>query len=114
MGPFPDLPHDVQTIFSQRVLNCHEASELFHALLDLNRSFVKVTEQDPILLCLISVMLLFSTCILMAEDKVRLNDSLAVHWAQSHHVRLIWNYLMDKHSENNAIRRFTQLMDVIL
>jgi hypothetical protein len=108
-----DLPNEAQNTFYQWVINCREVHELLNKLLDLMHSFVKVTEQEPTLSRLVSVILLFSTGMLTSEDKIQLNDSLAVHHAQSHYAELIWNYLLDRYDEKKAIRQFMQLIDMI-
>jgi hypothetical protein len=82
-------------------------------LLKICFSIIKVTEEDYTLLHLLIVALLFSKGLSMIEDEPLLNDPLAVHQAQSHYTRLIWNYLLDKQGEQKMIRQFTQLLSLV-
>jgi hypothetical protein len=76
-------------------------------------SLVKVTEQDPTLLSLLMIILLFSPGLSMSEDEPLRKDSLTVHRVQSHYTRILWNYLINRWNELHAWKYFTQLLNVI-
>ena len=82
--------------------------------IDLMRSLVQATEQDATLLQLLLVVMLLSTGMSMADDEPRLHDPATIYRAQSHYMRLVWNYLLDKQGEPKTIRQFTQLLTAIL
>ena len=60
-----------------QIIHSQAANELHHKLLDLRQSFAEITEREPFLQRLVFVTLLFSMEMIIAEDQVRLNDSLA-------------------------------------
>jgi hypothetical protein len=76
-------------------------------------SLVEITEQDPTLLSLLVIILLFSPGLSMSEDEPLLKDSLAVNRVQSHYTKVLWNYLINRWDELQACRCFTQLLNVI-
>jgi len=108
-----DLPNVEIMMCHQFVMFCDEENILHNAVKDLCFSIIKVTEEDYTLLHLLIVALLFSKGLSMIEDEPRLNNPLAVHQAQSHYTRLIWNYLLDKQGEQKMIRQFTQLLSLV-
>jgi hypothetical protein len=81
--------------------------EGFHNLV---QSLVKVTEQDPALISLLLTTLIFSKGLSMSEDEPILNDSLAVHRAQSYYVTLLWKYMINKQGELRTCKQFTQIL----
>ncbi|CAF4858538.1 unnamed protein product, partial [Rotaria sp. Silwood1] len=50
----------------------------------------------------------------MTQDDFQLSDPSAVHRAQSHYIRLLWSYLINKQNEEKTIQQFTQLISVIM
>jgi hypothetical protein len=50
----------------------------------------------------------------MNEEQPPLKDALAVHRAQSHYTRILWNYLIIKCGEILAYKYFTRLLTVIV
>ena len=77
-------------------------------------SLVQITEQDPRLLSLLFLILLFTPGLSMSEDAPPLHDSLSVYRAQSHYTKVLWNYLVDQSGEMKSCRRFSQLLSLIL
>jgi hypothetical protein len=72
--------------------------------------FVEITEQDPILLSLLLIILLFSQGLSMNEDEPSLKDPLTVTRAQSHYTQILWNYMVNKEGEIQACKHFTQIL----
>jgi hypothetical protein len=89
------------------------SSHICDAFMNLVFSLVQITEQDPILLSLLSTILIFCPCLSMNEDEPPLKDSLAVDRAQSHYTKLFWNYLVNKCGEVQACKNFSQLLTII-
>ena len=77
---------------------------------NLFRSLVKVTEQDPTLIALLLTSLIFTKGLSMSEDEPSLNDSLTAHRAQSYHVKLLWNYMVNKQGEIATTKQFSQML----
>jgi hypothetical protein len=76
-------------------------------------SLSSVTEQDPTLMYLLIIILLFSKGLSMSEDEPQLNDQLSVNRAQFHYIRLTWNYLLYKQGERKTSQQFIKLMGEI-
>ena len=76
-------------------------------------SLVQVTEQDPTLLGLLLIILLFTQGLSMREDEPSLKDPLAVYRAHSHYTKVLWNYMVNKQGEINTYKQFTQLLAVV-
>ncbi|UJR16571.1 hypothetical protein I4U23_003472 [Adineta vaga] len=77
-------------------------------------SLVEITSQDPIIISLLLIILLFSQGFSMNENQPQLQDSLAVHTAQAHYTNVLWNYLVHKCGEGQTYKYFTRLMNVII
>jgi hypothetical protein len=77
-------------------------------------SLVEVTEQDPTILSLLLIILLFSQGLSINGDEPPLKDPLAVSRAQLHYTELLWQCLVNKWDEIEASRRFTQLFFIII
>lgn len=84
------------------------------SFINLILSLVKITEQDPVLLSLLLVILLFSQGLSMSDDEPPLKDPLAVTRAQSHYIEVLWNYMVNKQGETKTCKWFTQLLNMIL
>lgn len=82
-------------------------------LIKLITSLVKLTKQDPTLLSLILIIVVFSQGLSMDEDVPALKNSLAAHRIQSHYIEILWNYLADEWNEEKACEYFTQLLSII-
>jgi hypothetical protein len=92
---------------------CDSSTNVREKFVNLILSLVEVTEQDPTILSLLLVTLLFSQGLSMSEDEPSLKDSLAVFQAQAHYTEILWNYLVNKQGEIEASRCFTQLLTCI-
>jgi hypothetical protein len=89
---------------------CGQSDDVRESFVNLVVFLVQITEQDPALLSLILVILLFSQGLSMSEDEPSLKDPLAVNRAQSHYTQVLWNYLVNKQGEINTYKQFTQLL----
>jgi hypothetical protein len=89
---------------------CFQSNGVRGSFINLVLSFVEITEQDPILLSLLLIILLFSQGLSMSEDEPSLNDPLAVYRAQSYYTRILWNYMINKHGETKTCKQFTRLL----
>jgi hypothetical protein len=93
---------------------CDNSLDIRETFISKVISLVQVTEQDPTMLSLLLIILLFSQGLSMSEDEPPLKDSLAVNRAQFHYTELLWQYLVNKWDVIEASRRFTQLFYVII
>ncbi len=76
-------------------------------------SLVELTEQDPTLLSLLSIVLIFSQGLSMNENQPSLKDLFAVNRAQFYYTKVLWNYLITKLGEIQACKHFTKLLTMI-
>jgi hypothetical protein len=105
---------DIEAKMCQQVLYLDgNHNDVLQTITHLFSFALRATENDFTLLRLLIVVLLFSRGLSMLEDEPPLNDPLAVHRAQSHYTRLIWNYMVDRHGEPKAIKQFAQLLSLI-
>ncbi|CAF1307017.1 unnamed protein product [Rotaria sordida] len=92
---------------------CYGTGGIREKFMNMIRSLSKVTEQDSVLLNLLLVILLFSKGLSMSENEPALNDEIAVNRAQSHYIKLTWNYLVYKLGEKNTSKKFIQILTEI-
>jgi hypothetical protein len=88
---------------------CFESNDVRESFINSSISLAELTEQDPILLSLLLIILLFSQGLSMSEDEPSLKDPLAVYRAQSYYTRILWNYMINKQGETKTFKRFTRL-----
>jgi hypothetical protein len=93
---------------------CGDSTGVRQSFVDLVLLLVEATGQDATLLSLLLPVLIFSPGLSMNEDEPPLKDALAVHRAQSHYTRILWNYLIVKCGEVLAYQYFTRLLSVIV
>jgi hypothetical protein len=93
---------------------CGDTYGIRDAFVDMILSLVKVTEQDPILTSLLSIILLFTQGLSMNENEPTLKDSLAVNRAQCYYATLLWKYLVSKRDEVQACKQFSRLITLII
>lgn len=82
-------------------------------LIKLITSLVKLTKQDPTVLSLILIIVVFAQGLSMNEDVPVLKDSLAAYRIQSHYIEILWNYFVNEWNEEKACAYFTQLLSII-
>jgi hypothetical protein len=92
---------------------CGDSYGIRDAFVNNVHSLVELTEQDPILLSLLSTILIFSQGLSMNENQPSLKDSLAVNRAEFYYTKLLWNYMVNKWGEIQACKHFTQLLAMI-
>jgi hypothetical protein len=92
---------------------CADPGVVRNTFVNLVLSLVEITEQDTTILSLFVTVLLFSQGLSMNDNEPPLKDALAVHRAQSHYTRILWNYFVHKYGEIGAVKRFTQLLTII-
>ncbi len=93
---------------------CGDSTGVRQSFIDLVLLLVEATGQDATLLSLLLPVLIFSPGLSMNEEQPPLKDALAVHRAQSHYTRILWNYLVIKCGEVLAYKYFTRLLTVIV
>jgi hypothetical protein len=89
---------------------CFQSNGILDTFGNLVLSFVEITQQDPILLSLFAIILLFSQGLSMNEDEPSLKDPLAVGRAQSYYTQILWNYMVNKQGETKTCKQFSQLL----
>ena len=82
-------------------------------LIKLITSLVDLTKQDPTILSLILIIVVFSQGLSMNEDAPVLKNSLAAHRIQSHYIEVLWHYLANQWNERKTCEYFTQLLSII-
>ena len=105
--------HEQAMKHRQFFLLCNQPMSLRDALVNMVLSLVEVTKQDPILISLLLIILIFSRGLSMSENEPILNDYLSVYQAQSFYTKILWNYLLNQTNETQAIQRWTQLITMI-
>jgi hypothetical protein len=93
---------------------CDESTDIREKFINLVRSLAEITEQDPAILSLMLIILIFSQGLSLNEDEPPLKDPLAVNRAQFHYTELLWQYLINKWGEMEASKRFTHLFFIII
>jgi hypothetical protein len=92
---------------------CYGESGIRESFKSLMHSLSIVTQQDLTLINLLLLVLLFSKGLSMDENEPLLKDIFAVNRAQSHYIRLTWNYLVYKQGEEKTSKQFIQLLSEI-
>ncbi|CAF1167707.1 unnamed protein product [Adineta steineri] len=93
---------------------CDSSSYDLNMCEDLAKCLIKLTERDPTIISLLSIILMFSPGISMNENEPLLKDSLSIYRIQCYFTKLLWNYLLDKLDEIQAHKYFIQLFTLIL
>lgn len=93
---------------------CGLSTDVRDTFVNLVLSLVHLTEQDPAILSLLVAMLIFSRGLSMNEEEPLLKDPSMVHQAQSCYTKLLWQYLVNRRGELQAIQHFAQLLALIL
>jgi hypothetical protein len=92
---------------------CGDSYGIRESFISTVHSLVQATGQDATLSSLLLAIFLFTPGLSMNEDEPLLKDSLAVHRAQGHYTKLLWNYIVSKQGEVIACKYFTQLLRTI-
>ncbi|UJR19437.1 hypothetical protein I4U23_022567 [Adineta vaga] len=92
---------------------CGAENDFRDVFASLIRSLIDVTEQDLVLISILSIILIYSHGSLFDDNEPLLKDPLAVYRAHTHYTELLWNYLLNKFGEFQACKRFSQLLTVI-
>ena len=90
-----------------------EGDHVHNVTTNLILSLVTATEQDPTLLSLLMVTLIFSQGLSLNEAEPSLLDPLAVYRAQAFYTELLWKYLVNRSGEEQATKKFIQLLNII-
>ncbi|CAF2789421.1 unnamed protein product [Rotaria sp. Silwood2] len=91
----------------------NQTNEIRRTFINVVLSLVNITEQDPSLLSLLLLILIFSQGLSMNENEPTLKDSLAVNRAQNYYTKLLWKYSINKWGEIQTYKNITQLLTVI-
>ncbi|UJR08026.1 hypothetical protein I4U23_012303 [Adineta vaga] len=100
-----------QRIFFQL---CELSWDIRQSFTNIVGALVHITDQDPIFLSLIIIVLLFSRGLSMCEDEPAYKDAQTIHDVQSRYTTILWNYMVNKQGEAIAQKQFVQLIQVIL
>jgi len=92
---------------------CGDSYGMRDEFVNIIHSFAELTEQDPTLLSLLSIILIFSQGLLTNENQPSLKDLSAVNRAQFYYTKVLWNYLVNKWGEIQACKHFTKLLTMI-
>ncbi|CAF1026523.1 unnamed protein product [Adineta steineri] len=93
---------------------CGDSYGIRDMFVNLIHSLVKITEQDPIFLSFLLIILLLSQGLSMNENEPSLKDSLIVNQFQSYYIELLWKYLINKQGEIKTWKCFTHLITIII
>ncbi|CAF1164633.1 unnamed protein product [Adineta ricciae] len=77
------------------------------------RSLVQITDQDPVFLSLLSIILLFSRGLSISNEEPLLNDPDTVNQIQLRYTNILWNHLVSKHGEMRAQKQFIDLLPAL-
>ncbi|UJR08025.1 hypothetical protein I4U23_012303 [Adineta vaga] len=92
---------------------CGAPSDMHQSFIDIVVSLVHITDQDPIFISLLLIVLLFSQGLSMSDEEPLLKDPLAVYQIQFRYTTILWNYMVNKQGEAIAQKQFVQLIQVI-
>lgn len=90
-----------------------QTSDIRDILIKLIVSLVKLTQQDPTILSLILIIIVFTQGLSLNDDAPVLKNPLAVHRIQCHYIEVLRNYLTQKWDEQQTCHYFTQLLAMI-
>lgn len=107
---FSHEPNEDATKRYKLYMLCFNTNGIRESFISLIHFLIEITQQDPILLSLIIIILLFSPGLSTNEDQPTLKDPLAIIRAQSYYTRILWNYLVHQFGEIQACKQFTQLL----
>ncbi|CAF1151170.1 unnamed protein product [Adineta ricciae] len=93
---------------------CGAPITLYESFVSIISSLVDITDQDPIFLSLLSVILLFSRGLSMSDDESILHDPCRVNQVHLRYTTILWSYLVNKHGEIEAQKGFIRLLQIIL
>ena len=113
-GLYSEFPREAWDMIRHLLTIHRESQDLYQGMENKMQLLLKATEQDPTLIYLLIVILLFSKGLSMSDDEIPLHDSLAVNRAQSRYIKLLWSYLLSKQGEKKTIIQFIQITSVIL
>ncbi|CAF0778083.1 unnamed protein product [Adineta ricciae] len=77
------------------------------------RSLVRITDQDPAFLSLLSIILLFSRGLSISNEEPLLNDPDTVNQIQLRYTNILWSHLVSKHGEMRVQKQFIDLLPVL-
>ncbi|CAF0921438.1 unnamed protein product [Adineta steineri] len=93
--------------------SCSSKERIHENFQNIMLSLFPMTEQDPVLFSLVMLILIFTQGLAMNENQPPLKDELAVHRAQNHYIKLLWNYLINKKGETYTYKYFNELLLII-
>ena len=109
------LPEDDKRMELRKKLftSSPEADHVHNVSKNLILSLAAATEQDPTLLSLLMVTLIFSQGLSLNEAEPSLLNPLAAYRAQVFYTQLLWKFLLNRSSEEQATKHFIQLLNII-
>lgn len=82
-------------------------------LINLISSIVQLTEQDPITLSFLLIIIVLSPNLITTNDQPMLKDSKSVNKLQSHYIELFWNFLIKKLNDSEIYQYFIKFLSII-
>lgn len=108
---------------NENIEEVNKAKEFYQLCFDVNglrgffqslvRSFVDLTEQDPIILSLLIIILMFYEGLSMNEDRSTFKDIQSIHRIQSVYVQILCKYLLSKWNEEKTYKYFIRLIPTL-
>lgn len=89
----------------------YETRKLF---VEMVLSLVDITKQDPIILSLLSIILIFCRGLSMNENEGLLKNSLDVYRSQCFYLQVLYNYLLNRFGELECDKYLSNLIRIIL
>lgn len=89
---------------------CFESDGLRNSFLNLVCCLLEITEEDPIILSLLLLIILFSQGISMNENEPSLHQSIDVYRTQSYYVEILHKYLIQKQGEFKTYQQFIRIL----
>lgn len=96
------------------LLLCTGTNETRQLFVQMVLSLVELTKQDPVILSLLAIILLFSRGLSMSENESLLNKSIDVYQVQSFYLKVLWNYLLTQSGPLETEKFFSNLITIIL
>ena len=89
------------------------SNTLYQTFGHMVRSLVNITDQDPVFLSLLSIILLFSRGLSISNEEPLLNDPDTVNKIQLRYTNILWNHLVSNHGEMRVQKQFINLLPVL-
>jgi len=93
---------------------CRVSTNIRETFIKFIGQLIDITEQDPIILSLLFIILLFSPGLSLNPDEPTLSDPLSVHRTQIQYTTLLYKYFIYKYGEKQSQTHIYRLFSVVL